>query len=66
MTRLNNAVAQQIADLKKSAEILPELADEYQNQAWGVFGIWMNLAGYKADEENEEIAQMREFCTEWK
>jgi len=66
MTRLNNAVAQEIARLKEASKQLPELAGVYQEQAFGVFALWMNLAGYHDDDENKEIAQMREFCTEWK
>lgn len=66
MTRLNNAVAQEIARLKEAAKQLPELAEDYQEQAFGVFALWMNLAGHQDDDENEEIAQMRDFCTRWK
>ena len=66
MTRLNNAVAQEIARLKEAAKQLPELAGDYQEQAFGVCALWMNLAGYHDGDENKEIAQMREFCTGWK
>ena len=55
-----------MARLKEAAKQLPELAGDYQEQAFGVFALWMNLAGYHDDDENKEIAQMREFCTEWK
>lgn len=65
MKNLNNAVKRQIAALKESATQMPECADEYQNMAWGVFGLWMDLAGYEPMDENEEIANMRNFCTEW-
>lgn len=68
VTKMNNlkaAVARQIQALKDSALQVPECADEYQNMAWGVFGLWMNLAGYEPMDENEEIAQMRDFCTRW-
>lgn len=66
MDRLKIAVAEEIQELKEAAMQLPELADEYINQGWGVFRMWMNLSGYKADDENEEIAKMRDFCTDWK
>lgn len=66
MDNLKNAVARQIQALKDSAAQVPECADEYQNMAWGVFGLWLDLAGYQPMDENDEIAAMRDFCTEWK
>lgn len=66
MEKLKAAVARQIQALKASANQVPECAADYENMAWGVFGLWLDLAGYRPTDENDEIAQMREFCTEWK
>lgn len=65
MKNLVIAVKEEIEALKASAKQVPECADEYQNMAWGVFGLWLNLAGYEPTDENDEIARMRDFCTEW-
>lgn len=65
MDNLKAGVARQIQALKDSAIQVPECADDYQNMAWGVFGLWMDLAGYKPMDENDEIATMRDFCTRW-
>jgi len=65
MTNLTNAVIRQIEALQASAAQIPECAEEYQNMAWGVFGLWMDLAGYQPTDENEQIAMMRDYCTNW-
>jgi len=63
MKNLDNAVKQEIAILKKAALDLPECHDEYVNQGFGVFTLWLNLSGYLPEDENETIAKMRDFCT---
>lgn len=56
----------QEADRLRTASIdFPELKDEFINQGYGVFSLWMNLAGYTEDEENRTIAAMRDYCTKW-
>lgn len=66
MKTLEEAVREEIARLKQGSELLPELKDEYINQGFGVFALWMNLSGFSDDgEETREIAEMRDFCTIW-
>lgn len=63
MKDLYLAVKQEIDQLKDAAAMLPELRDEYVNQGYGVFALWLNLAGYADGEENATIATMRDMCT---
>ena len=63
MKDLDIAVKQEIDRLKDAASMLPELRDEYVNQGYGVFALWLNLAGYSDDDENATIATMRDMCT---
>lgn len=63
MKPLDTAVRQEIERLKAAAQAAPECRDEYINQGFGVFALWMNLSGYDDDNESPEIAEMRDFCT---
>ncbi len=63
MKDIDAAVRQEIERLKGAIAALPELRDEYINQGYGVFALWLNLAGYADDDENETIAAMRDLST---
>jgi len=63
MKTLETAVFNEIMRLKRAAQVFPEQKDEFENMGFGVFGLWMNLAGYKEDDQNQEIAEMRDYCT---
>jgi len=63
MKNLETAVFNEIMRLKRAAQEFPELKGEFVNMGFGVFSLWMNLAGYKVYDENQEIAEMRDYCT---
>jgi len=63
MKNLETAVFNEIMRLKRAAKEIPEMADEYANQGFGIFALWLNLKGYKDNDENQEIAEMRDYCT---
>ena len=64
MIDIDNAFKAEIADLKETIVQIPELGEEYANQAWGAFGLWLRLAGYLPQDENSYIADMREYVEE--
>lgn len=59
MKDVDQAFRQCLADLKSAMNQVPELATDYAEQAWGVFGMWLCVAGYLQDDENDTIADMR-------
>lgn len=54
----------ELAELKNDIIDNPECGDELGEQAFGVFRLWMRMAGYLSDDENDTIADMREYAFE--
>lgn len=60
---LTEAVKKQIEDMKEYSVDAP--FENYWDQGFGIFCLWLDLAGYEVDEENDKIAAMREYCIGW-
>jgi len=65
MKCIDMATKQEADRLRNASIDIPELKDEYINQGFGIFALWMNLSGYTDDDENSTIAAMRDYCTRW-
>lgn len=65
MKCIDMATKQEVDKLRTASIDIPELKDEYINQGFGIFALWMNLSGYLDDDENSTIAAMRDYCTRW-
>jgi hypothetical protein len=66
MKNLDNAVKQEIGYLREQALDEPEFVEEIRAKGFGVFCLWLNLSGYLPDDENDTIAKMRDFCTDFR
>ena len=52
----------ELAELKNDIIDNPECGEDLGEQAFGVFRLWMRMAGYLSDDENDTIAAMREYA----
>lgn len=62
MIDIDQACKAEIEALKLASCDLPECGEEFGDQAFGAFRLWMRLAGYLPHEDNETIAAMREYA----
>lgn len=56
---IDTAYKAELSELKDEIIRSPEIGQEIGEQAYGAFKLWMRLAGYLRDDENETIATMR-------
>lgn len=61
---IDNAFKAELAELKNDIIKFPYCGEDLGEQAFGVFRLWMRMAGYLADDENDTIAAMREYACE--
>lgn len=61
---IDNAFKAELAELKDDIICWPECGEDFGEQAFGVFRLWMRMAGYLSDDENDTIAAMREHALE--
>lgn len=61
---IDNAFKAELAELKNDIIDWPESGEDFGEQAFGVFRLWMRMAGYLSDDENDTIAVMREYALE--
>jgi len=59
---IDNAYLAEISELRNDIYKNPESGEELGEQALGVFRLWMRVAGYLSDDENDTIASMREYA----
>ena len=59
---IDRAFKEELAELKNDIIDHPWLGEELGEQAFGVFRLWMRMAGYLSEDENETIAAMREYA----
>lgn len=62
MIDIDLACKAEIEQLKIAICDFPECGKDYGAQAFGVFRLWMRLAGYLDDDENTAIKEMREYA----
>lgn len=61
---IDNAFKAELAELKNDIIDCPEIGEDFGEQAFGAFRLWMRMAGYFSDDENDTIAAMREYALE--
>lgn len=59
---IDNAFKAELAELKNDIIDNPEFGEDFGEQAFGVFRLWMRMAGYLSYDENDTIAAMREYA----
>lgn len=59
---IDNAYLAELSELRNDIYKNPESGEDLGEQAFGVFRLWMRMAGYLSDDENETIAIMREHA----
>jgi len=59
---IDNAFKAELAELKNDIICWPEFGEDFGEQAFGAFRLWMRMAGYLSDDENDTIAAMREYA----
>lgn len=62
MIDIDQAYKAELEELKLAICDCPESGEDFGNQAFGVFRLWMRLAGYLSEDENETISAMREYA----
>jgi len=62
MIDIDQAYKLEIEELKLAICDSPESGEDFGEQAFGAFRLWMRLAGYLSEDENETIAAMREYA----
>lgn len=62
MIDIDQAYKAELEELKLAICDWPESGEDFGNQAFGVFRLWMRLAGYLSEDENETIAAMRGYA----
>lgn len=61
---IDSAFKAELAELKDDIICWPEFGEDFGEQAFGAFRLWMRMAGYLSDDENDTIAAMREHALE--
>lgn len=62
MIDIDQAYKAELEELKQAICEWPESGEDFGNQAFGAFRLWMRLAGYLSEDENETIAAFREYA----
>lgn len=59
---IDRAYKEELAELKNDIIAYPFVGEKFGEQAFGVFRLWMRMAGYCSEDENDTIAAMREYA----
>lgn len=59
---IDRAFKEELAQLKNDIIDQPCSGEDLGEQAFGAFRLWMRMAGYFSDDENDTIADMREYA----
>lgn len=62
MIDIDQAYKAELEELKHAICDFPESGEDFGSQAFGAFRLWMRLAGYLSEDENDTIAAMREYA----
>lgn len=62
MMDIDQAYKAELEEIKLNICDQPESGESFGEQAFGAFRLWMRLAGYLSDDENETIATFGEYA----